>query len=73
MQCYRTLAAVTRVATEIDTLPGVRHRLPYSVIADWMAENDIEADDVLTAGGDAVREIVIGLIERDRPEIDHAA
>ncbi len=73
MQCYKTLAAVTLVANEIDKIPAVQHKLPYCVIADWMAENDIEPEDVLLVSGDAVRAVIQELIERDSPEIARAA
>ena len=73
MQCYQYLAAVTAVTNTIDTFPGIRHRLPYAVVADWMAENDIEPEDILLVSGDAVRAIVANLVEQNQPDMPHAA
>lgn len=73
MQCYEYFAAITAVANTIDTLPGTEHRLPYSVIADWMEENGIEPEDLLQQSGESVRAIVAQLIEQDQPRIPHAA
>jgi hypothetical protein len=39
MQCYQYLAAITAVSNTIDNLPGTRHKMPHSVIANWMEEN----------------------------------
>jgi hypothetical protein len=47
MQCYQYLAAITAVSNTIDNLPGTRHKMPHSVIANWMEENGIEAEDIL--------------------------
>lgn len=73
MQCYQYLAAITAVSNTIETLPGIQHKLPYSVIADWMAENDIEPEDVLHVSGDEVRAIVECLIVDSQPQVPHAA
>ena len=73
MHCYEYLAAVTAVANAIDEIPGERHRMPYSVIADWMAQNDIEAEDLLTGSGDEVRALVEEMIHLDHPQMPHAA
>jgi len=73
MQCYQTLAATTLVANTLDDLPSVQHHLPLSVVADWMAENEIEPEDVLLIAGDEVRTIVENLIHRNLPKIAHAA
>ncbi|MDH3219440.1 MAG: hypothetical protein OEO19_07905 [Gammaproteobacteria bacterium] len=73
MQCYQTLAATTLVANTLDELPTVQRHLPLSVIADWMAENEIEAEDVLQVTGDEVWTIVENLIHRKPPKTAHAA
>ena len=70
MHCYQYLAAVNAVAKTIESCPGESQTLPYSVIADWMEENGIEPEDVLTISGDQVRAIVESAIHRDQP---HAA
>lgn len=73
MQCYRYLAAVTRLAHDIDTIPRLRRRIPYSVIAEWMEQNDIEAEELLEISGDEVRAIVAELVESNHPPMGHAA
>jgi hypothetical protein len=73
MQCYQYLAAITAVANTLDSIPGIDHKLPHSVIADWMAVNDIEAEDVLNASREQVTAIVESLIQENRPRIPHAA
>jgi len=37
MQCYQYLAATVAVANAVERTPGIQHRLPLSLIADWMA------------------------------------
>ena len=49
----------------LDSLPQARHKLPYSVVADWMEAHDIEAEEVLQVSGSEVRAIIADLIERD--------
>ncbi len=73
MQCYQYLAAITAVSNTIDNLPGTRHRMPHSVIADWMEENGIEAEDILLVSGPEVRAIVMDLVEQNQPRMPHAA
>ncbi len=73
MHCYEYQAAVTAVANAIDKIPGERHRMPYSVIADWMAQNDIEAEDLLYVSGDEVKALVEEMIQQDHPQMPHAA
>ena len=55
MHCYQYLAAITAVANTIESIPGIHHKLPHSVIADWMEENEIEAEDVMFASRDRDR------------------
>jgi hypothetical protein len=73
MHCYQYLAAVSAVANSIETFPGARQKLPYSVLADWMEENGVEPEDVLRLSGDEVRAIVAGAFEIDQPKLPHAA
>ncbi|TNF86204.1 MAG: hypothetical protein JSU67_09335 [Gammaproteobacteria bacterium] len=73
MQSYRYLAATTAVSNAIDSLPQTRHKLPYGVVADWMEEHEIEAEDILQVSGSEVRALVAALIERDQPTIPNAA
>ena len=73
MQCYKTLAAITLVANKIDSLPNCEHKLPYNLIADWMGEHDIDAEDILFGDSDAVSEMLVSLITQDQPHMPRAA
>ncbi len=73
MQCYQYLAAITAVSNAIDNLPGTRHKMPHSVVANWMEENGIEAEDILLVSGSKIRTIVMDLIEQNQPQMPHAA
>lgn len=73
MHCYRYLAAVARIADRIESLPATENRIPLSVIADWMEEHGIEADEVLAISGEEVRAIVEHAIGNDQPHLPHAA
>ena len=73
MQCYEYLAAITAVSNTLDTLPGIDHKLPPSVIADWMAVNDVEAEDVLFAPRDELINRMESLIRENQPRIRFAA
>ena len=73
MHCYHYLAAVARIADAIESLPAAESRIPLGVLADWMEENGIEADDVLEVSGDEVKTIVESAIGGDQPHLPHAA
>ena len=73
MQCYQYLSAITAVANTIESIPGIPHKLPHSVIAEWMADNDIEAQDVLFATTEQIVAIVESLLRDNQPRILHAA
>ena len=73
MHCYQYLAATVAVANVIQRIPGIRHGLPLSLIADWMAENDIEAEDVLFADPGAIEARVEHLVQQNEPRIQRAA
>jgi len=73
MQCYQYLAATTSIANALESIPGASHKQHFSVVADWMDENNIEAEDVLLATGDEVRAIVEILFQPDRSDMPHAA
>ena len=73
MHCYQYLAATIAVANVIESIPGIHHRLPLSLIADWMAENDIEAEDVLFATPGAIETRIEDLVQRNQPRIQQAA
>lgn len=73
MQCYQYLAAITAVAITIESIPGIHHKLPHSVIADWMAENDIEAEEVLFATREQVTALIESLLRENQPRLPQAA
>ena len=73
MHCYQYLAATVAVANIIERIPGIYHRLPLCLIADWMTENEIEADDVLCATPGAIEARIEDLVHRKQPRIQQAA
>ena len=56
-----------------EILPEIGRKLPHAVIAEGMAQNDIEPEDVLYAAPDVVKAKLVSLIEQGRPQISHAA
>lgn len=73
MQCYKTFAATTLIANTFEILPEIGRKLPHSVIVEWMAENDIEPEDLLYAAPDDVQTRLVLLVENNRPRIPRAA
>ena len=73
MQCYQYLATTIAVSNTLESLPGIRHKLPLSLIANWMDENRIEADDVLFASVDATKAQIEPLIRQNQPLLPQAA
>lgn len=73
MHCYKTFAATTLIANIFETLPQIGRKLPQAEIAEWMAQNDIEPEDVLYPAPDVVKAKLIGLLAYKRPRIPRAA
>jgi len=73
MHCYKTLAATTVIADMLELLPEIGRTLPHAVIAEWMAQNDIEPEDVLYIPPDIAKAKLASLIEQSRPPISRAA
>ena len=73
MQCYKTYAAVTIIANFLEIMPEVGRKLPHATIADWMAQNDIEPEDVLYATPARVKAQLVTLVESSRPRLPTAA
>ena len=73
MHCYRYFAAVSALASAIESCCGTGQKLPYGVLAEWMDENGIEAEDLLLVSGREVRAIVEDLLQQDQPQLPHAA
>lgn len=72
MHCYKTFAATTLIANMFEILPEIGRKLPHVVIAEWMAQNDIEPEDVLYAESDVIKAKLVSLIKYSRPQISHA-
>jgi len=66
MQCYQHLAATIAVSNTPESLPGIRHKLPFSVIANWMDENGIEVEDILFASAGAIKAQVEPLVRQNQ-------
>lgn len=73
MQCYQHLAATIAVSNTLESFPGIRHKLPLSLIADWMDENRIEVEDVLFASTDAIKAQIEPLVRQNQPLLSRAA
>ena len=73
MQCYQYLAAVTAVANALEAFPEIRHKLPLNAISAWMAENDIDPEDLVFASASEVRTKIAILIQQNQPQIQIAA
>ncbi|MCG6889389.1 MAG: hypothetical protein LJE92_07370 [Gammaproteobacteria bacterium] len=73
MQSYHTYAAITLIANTFEILPEIRCKLPNSMIAEWMAQNGIEPEDVLYDRPDVVKAKLIALVKKNRPQTPHAA
>ena len=72
MQSYKTYASITLIANTFEILPEVGCKLPHSVIAEWMEQNDIEPEDVLYASPDIVKAKLVRLVSNNLPQIPHA-
>ena len=73
MHCYKTYAAITIVANYFEIMPAVGRKLPHAAIADWMAQNDIEPEDVLYAAPETVKARLTSLVDGDLPRLPNAA
>ncbi len=73
MHCYQTFAATTLIADMFEDLPGIGRKPSHAEIADWMAQNGIEAEDILYIAPGAARAKLVGLVKQNRPRISRAA
>ena len=73
MHCYKTFAATALIANTFEILPEIGRKLPHAVVAEWMAQNDIEPEDVLYMAPAALKAKLAGLIESERPQVPRAA
>lgn len=73
MQCYRYLASALSIANALETIPDAPKKLPLSVVADWMEENHIDADDIFLLSEHQIRTTVEQTVQFARPHMAHAA
>jgi len=73
MQCYQYLAAVVAVANILQAFPETRRKFPLNAIADWMAENGIEPEDLAIETASEGRTRIEILIKQNQPHIRKAA
>ena len=73
MQCIKTYAATTIIANYLEIMPENGRKLPHAEIAEWMAQNDIEPEDVLFTTPHAIKTRLAALIDHSRPRLPNAA
>ena len=73
MQCYKTYAATVIIANYLENMPELGRKLPHTEIADWMALNQIEPEDVLNTTPQAVRKWLADMITHHQTSLPNAA
>ena len=74
MQCIQTLAATTRIARILETIPQAPTGMPLAALADWIESRGIDIEDVLEADPHMLRDQIIALVDRElRQTLRHAA
>ena len=73
MQGYKTYAATMIIANYLEITPGYGRKLPHAAIADWMAQNDIEPEDVLNTTPQAIKKWLAELTDHSLPDLPNAA
>ena len=73
MQCYLYLATTQSVANALETIPDAPKKLPPSVVADWMEENRLDAEDLFLLSEAEIRTTVERMVHLAQPKIPHAA
>ena len=71
MQNYRYLASIMSVTKALESIPGIAKQLPPNVVADWMEQNHLEAEEVLEVSGDELRFRIENLVQPDHSNIPH--
>jgi len=71
MQNYRYLASIMSVMDALESIPGTPKKLPPSVVADWMEENHIDAEDVLRSTGEELKFTIENLVQPDHTNVPH--
>ncbi len=73
MQCLKTYAATLIIADYLESMPEYGRKLPYATVADWMAQNDIEPEDVLNTTPQAIKKWLKQLAPQNLPSMPNAA
>ena len=73
MHCFKTYAATLIIADYLEHMPEFGRKLPHAAVADWMALNDIEPDDVLNTTPQAIKKWLKQLAPHSLPNLPNAA
>ena len=73
MQCYKTYAATTIIANYLEIMPEFDRKPSHAAITDWMAQNDIEAEDVLYTTPEAIKKWLAELNDHNFSDLQNAA
>ena len=71
MQNYRYLASIMSVMNALEAIPEAPKKLPPNVVADWMEENHLDAEDVLESSGDELKFTIENLVRPDHTNVPH--
>ena len=71
MQNYRYLASIMSVSKALESIPGVPQKLPPNVVAEWMEENHLDAEDVLRSSGYELKFTIENLVQPDHRNVPH--
>jgi len=71
MQNYRYLASIMSVMNALESIPEAPKKLPPSVVADWMEENHLDAEDVLESSGEELKFTIENLVRPDHSNVPH--
>jgi hypothetical protein len=73
MQCFKTYAATLIIADYLERMPECGRKLSQAAVADWMALNDIEPEDVLNTTPQAIKKWLRQLAPQKLPNLSNAA
>ena len=71
MQNYRYLASIMSVSKALESIPGAAQKLPPNVVAEWMEENHLDAEDVLRTSSDELKFTIENLVHPDHTNLPH--
>lgn len=73
MQCLKTYAASVIIADYLESMPEYGRKMSYAAIADWMAQSDIEPEEVLYTTPQAIKKWLRQLAPQNLPNLSSAA